>query len=370
MRNLLFFLAASNLLLLSGCGPTPPACDASTCAGCCTPQGTCAGGGSPLECGSGGANCSACAPGQSCLTGSCFTLPSCTPKTCASASANCGALSDGCGGILSCGTCTAGESCGAGGTPNVCGPGTCTPRTCASEGFDCGMASDGCAAVLDCGTCQAGSTCTANRCTCQPRTCSSLGKDCGPLSDGCGRTLDCGTCTSPQTCGGGGTANVCGTGSCTPTTCAAQGKDCGTLEDGCGGMLSCGTCTAPQTCGGAGVANVCGATCALSCPPGYSCDALGACRGGSPVNLSFDVRTFTVSGSVTLNGAPPSGTGSTGSCSTSPRGWVELSDAARGYSFSLPIACMGTPAPFTGLVYPGTYRVKVRGNTSYSNLPG
>lgn len=61
---------------------------------------------------------------------------------------------------------------------------------------------------------------------------------------------------------------------------------------------------------------------------------------------------------------------SSGTCSSSPRGWVELTDATRGYSFSLPIACMGTPAPFTGLVYPGTYRVTVRGNTSYSNLPG
>jgi hypothetical protein len=87
-------------------------------------------------------------------------------------------------------------------------------------------------------------------------------------------------------------------------------------------------------------------------------------------NLAFNVLTHTVSGTVSLNGAPPSGMGSTGACSSSPRGYVDLTDETRGYSFTLPIACMGTPAPFTGLVYPGTYKVKVRGNTSYSNLPG
>ncbi|HSQ67924.1 MAG TPA: hypothetical protein VLM85_32160 [Polyangiaceae bacterium] len=94
----------------------------------------------------------------------------CTPTTCAAQGKNCGTISDGCGGTLSCGTCTSPQTCGGGGTPNVCG--TCTPTSCTAQG-----------------------------------------KNCGTISDGCGGTLSCGTCTSPQTCGGGGVANVCGTGS-------------------------------------------------------------------------------------------------------------------------------------------------------------
>jgi len=45
----------------------------------------------------------------------------CLALTCASLGANCGNPSDGCGGTLSCGTCTAPQTCSGGGTPNVCG---------------------------------------------------------------------------------------------------------------------------------------------------------------------------------------------------------------------------------------------------------
>jgi hypothetical protein len=100
--------------------------------------------------------------------------------------------------------------------------------------------------------------------TCKPVTCAAQGKNCGTIMDGCGDTLDCGTCTaSGESCGGGGVANVCGTGSCVPTTCAAEGKDCGLINDGCSNMISCGTCAAPATCGGGGVENVCGGGAAL-----------------------------------------------------------------------------------------------------------
>jgi hypothetical protein len=33
----------------------------------------------------------------------------------------CGAISNGCNGTVNCGTCTAPQTCGGGGTPNVCG---------------------------------------------------------------------------------------------------------------------------------------------------------------------------------------------------------------------------------------------------------
>jgi hypothetical protein len=48
----------------------------------------------------------------------------CTPATCASLGDNCGSPSNGCGGTLSCGTCTSPQTCGGGGTSYVCGGGS------------------------------------------------------------------------------------------------------------------------------------------------------------------------------------------------------------------------------------------------------
>ncbi len=45
----------------------------------------------------------------------------CVPTTCAAEGANCGSIPDGCGGTLSCGTCTLPASCGGAGIPNQCG---------------------------------------------------------------------------------------------------------------------------------------------------------------------------------------------------------------------------------------------------------
>jgi hypothetical protein len=60
--------------------------------------------------------------------------------------------------------CTAPETCGGGGSPNVCG---CTPAVCPPNA-------------------------------------------CGDLDDGCGGTVACGTCKPPTSCGGGGVPNRCG----------------------------------------------------------------------------------------------------------------------------------------------------------------
>ncbi len=98
-------------------------------------------------------------------------------------------MSDGCGGTLSCGSCTSPKTCGGGGVPNQCGQG------------------------------------------CVAKTCTQLWATCGAVSDGCGVTLSCGSCTSPQTCGGAGTPNVCGAlcSSACPTgyTCDAFGTCAG-----------------------------------------------------------------------------------------------------------------------------------------------
>ena len=45
----------------------------------------------------------------------------CTPTTCAVQGKNCGTISDGCGGTLVCGSCTAPQTCGGAGVANVCG---------------------------------------------------------------------------------------------------------------------------------------------------------------------------------------------------------------------------------------------------------
>ncbi len=79
-------------------------------------------------CGTSGKN-GVCVEESGAKFGVCCT-PDCTGKECGD---------DGCGG--SCGTCTAPQTCGGGGTVNVCG---CTPRTTCPAGDNCGSVPDGC----------------------------------------------------------------------------------------------------------------------------------------------------------------------------------------------------------------------------------
>src|SRR5207247_7451820 len=48
----------------------------------------------------------------------------CSVTSCAAQGEHCGTLADGCGGTLSCGSCTAPQTCGGGGVANVCGGAT------------------------------------------------------------------------------------------------------------------------------------------------------------------------------------------------------------------------------------------------------
>ncbi len=152
----------------------------------------------------------ACPPGMICADdGHCYrpdALPDlgsgiCTPTTCAALGKNCGAVSNGCGATVSCGTCDAPNTCGGGGPDNVCG---CTPTTCAAQGKNCGVMPDGCNGTLECGPmiCATGSTCVANVCTsgasCTPATCQA--NQCGLISDGCSKVLRCGGCAMGKKC--------------------------------------------------------------------------------------------------------------------------------------------------------------------------
>ena len=216
--------------------------------------------------------------------------------TCATLNANCGLVEDGKGGTLDCGTCTAPQTCGGGGTFFQCGGSSgCVPKTtaeaCAVVNANCGEAADGCGGTVSCGTCTAPQTCggggTAFQCgsgggSCTPTTCAAVNANCGMIGDGCGGTLNCGTCTAPQTCGGGGTAGRCGQPMCTPiASCAAANANCGFVGDGCGGIIGgatgpgCGSCPSGQTCGGAGMANKCGVpapVCQNLCLKQVKCD--------------------------------------------------------------------------------------------------
>lgn len=237
------------------------------------------------------------------------TPPICTKNTCSGLGATCGAIADGCGGLLDCGTCTAPDTCGGGGVANQCGS-NCTRTNCGAQGANCGVIADGCGGTLDCGTCTEPATCggggTANVCgtpICTPRSCSDVGAQCGYISNGCGSTINCGTCELPAVCGGSGVPNQCGTGTCTatacgtvkcgfigdgcgsslncgtcdtgqtcingscvgtacvPRTCEKAAATCGFIGNGCGGILDCGVCVAPEVCGGAGTPSQCGGSC-------------------------------------------------------------------------------------------------------------
>jgi len=102
--------------------------------------------------------------------GSCVPPPTtCVPKTKCPAGENCGYSPDGCGGLIECGECKAGETCGVGNppVPNKCGKGTtsCVPLTCAAQKLECGPAADGCGNKIDsCGTCAAGELCVQGKC--------------------------------------------------------------------------------------------------------------------------------------------------------------------------------------------------------------
>lgn len=180
--------------------------------GTCSGTDTCGGGGTANVCG--------CSETDAAM---CTRLS----KTCGPVTANdkCGASRT----VDSCGTCTGtGQAC----TGGVC---SCTPETdaqmCTRLVKNCGTftAYDNCGTsrttAAPCGTCSGANTCggggTSNVCGCLPETdaamCLRLGKNCNTLTDtdNCGspRTTatPCGTCTGTGiTCGGGGTPNVCG----------------------------------------------------------------------------------------------------------------------------------------------------------------
>ncbi len=221
-------------------------------------------------------------------------IPCNAPRTCAdyataAGGANCGPVSNGCGDLIDCGSCTLPETCGGGGERSRCGGNTgCIPKTCSELNYDCGPQSDQCGGLLNCGSCLLPEICGGGGVPgicglrggnindagmCIPTSCAQTGAECGTIGDGCGGVLNCGSCPGVSVCGGGGIPYVCGGGStCVPQTCQDVGATCGLVGDGCGATLDCSlpgnggaACVAPQTCGGGGVPNQCGG--GVTCTP-------------------------------------------------------------------------------------------------------
>ncbi|HVY44789.1 MAG TPA: carboxypeptidase-like regulatory domain-containing protein [Minicystis sp.] len=120
----------------------------------------------------------------------------CVPSTCQELDANCGFVTDPkCGGVVMCGDCPDGQSCGNGG-PNKCGTGStdgCSPQSCAQQNANCGQIGDGCGNTISCGSCSAPKTCggaSPNQCGCTG-VCSQI-PDCanGTTTTLTGRVLD------------------------------------------------------------------------------------------------------------------------------------------------------------------------------------
>jgi hypothetical protein len=201
------------------------------------------------------------------------------------------------------------------------------------------------------------------------------------LMAGCGNKA-----TNPDGGGGGGHTGSDGGGGSGGSGCmdqcsagASRCADANTQET-CTQMNGClqwvkSSCNGAQICqtgandmGPMGGACVAGVPC--TCPNGYACDANGVCQGGDPGMIGVDVKTVNVGGTITLNGAAPT---TNPSCDPDPaaaKATVQLTDKARGYTFSLPVPCSSSTFAWAGVIFPGTYSVSVVGQSDLSNLPG
>jgi len=291
---------------MANCGPVGDGCGGYLDCGTCAPPQTCGGGGIPSQCGG---------------------TMGCTPRTCASQNANCGPIGDGCGATVDCGACTVpGETCGGGGVASRCGAaganlvdGGCVPLAACPMGLNCGPVADGCGGTISCGTCSVmGQTCggggMANVCgasnACVARTCAQAQATCGQVGDGCGGLIPggCGACDTDAgvICGGGGVPNVCGSNIPDGGTCTGLCQQQNRCDAGVNTVT--GTIVAP-TNSAAGYGNpdpIPGALVYVPngtvqpLPQGASCTSCAGQASGSPLVTA----TTATNGTFTLSNVP------------------------------------------------------------------
>lgn len=184
-----------------------------------------------------------------CSNGSCG---GCAAKTCAELGKQCDSWSDGCGGLVDCGSCGTNQYCSSG----VC---KCSYLTC------------------DTVCCASGQVCYENAC-CTKDTCEGLSKQCGSWPNGCGGTVSCGSCGLYETCNNG--------------ACECQYAECGGK-----------CCSSSQSCAN----NVCAAPYELIHSWGNYDYSQGVKWFGYSVSMASDVDGDGVND--ILVGAPESGTG-------------------------------------------------------------
>lgn len=145
----------------------------------------------------------------------------CVPSSCADRSHVCGTIEDGCGGLVSCGTCP---------DDHVCNHGQCIKPCVPSCGDQCSGESN-CPGIMCADDCHlTGRTCVVSdgvgTCTgdCIPRTCKSIGYDCQTVNDWCGDTIDCGECLP---------GSECTFGKCSPGDAVGLGVNCEYDKDAC-----------------------------------------------------------------------------------------------------------------------------------------
>jgi|GEM_PF-5887624 len=158
-------------------------------------------------------------------------------------------------------------------------------------------------------------------------------------------------------CGDDGNANNGNPGGTTqepvyPTACPLS--NCNDTPDEKGGVLSC-----------SGL-----------CPASYACSEQNICQGGNAQQLVLDVKAVPFSGWVTLNGRNPESSNHNACAETdiapnpAPRGHLVLTDTHNPEAvFTVELKGCNTSdrATFSGVVFPGTYRVVIRG--AHSDLP-
>ncbi len=86
--------------------------------------------------------------------------------------------------------------------------------------------------------------------------------------------------------------------------------------------------------------------------------------------LSLDVKSSTVAGTASLNGALPTDGTICTSLPTIPKVYVNFTEKTLGYSFQLDVLCSSATYSYTGVVFNGTYQVTASASSSaYSSLP-
>jgi hypothetical protein len=98
--------------------------------------------------------------------------------------------------------------------------------------------------------------------------------------------------------------------------------------------------------------------------------AAGALPVTSPqTGLAFDVKAVPVGGTVTLNGAvPPTDPSDCASNPLWPKAWVNLVETTLGYKWSFAVPCNSANFAFSGVVFPGVYKVTI--SEDFSNDEG